>query len=79
MKNGTQRNIDLLVETKNQCTENLNDSVQALLIAINSKNRDRKTIDDLAKNIKNWMNSYCLWINRSVDDLLTSIDCTEDK
>lgn len=79
MKNCTQCNIDLLVETKNQCTENLNDSVQALLIAINSKNRDRKTINDLAKNIKSWMNSCCLWINRSVDDLLTSIDCTEDK
>lgn len=79
MESCTQRNIDLLVETKNQCTENLNDSVQALLIAINSENRDRKTINDLAKNIKNWMNSYCLWINRSVDDLLTSIDCTDDK
>lgn len=75
MENSIKHNINSLIEIKDQCAEHLNDAINALVIAIESDNKDKTTIEHLADNVRNWMRSYHIWVNDSVNDIISSINC----
>lgn len=75
MENSTKHNINSLIEIKDQCAEHLNDAINAFIIAIESDNKDKTTIEHLADNVRNWTRSYYIWVNDSVNDIISSINC----
>jgi hypothetical protein len=73
MKESTQELIDLLLELNEECGEHLYDSINALIIAVESNKRDLQSIKNLSNNVKEWMNNYHSWVNHAVDKLVDSV------
>lgn len=73
MRESIKESITALLDLNEQCSEQLHDSISALVIAIESKYRDEDSIRRLSFNVKDWMSQYCIWINNAVNDLTSTI------
>lgn len=77
MKKKTQNAIDELLDLKDDCTTQLEERINRLIITIEQNqelNADIKIeIRALANHIKDWMNSCHYCINKSVDSILDSL------
>jgi len=73
MKLSTKEAVNSLLDLNEQCSEHLHDAISVLLIATESHNQDKQTISNLANNVRDWMNSYYVWVCNSVDSIIETL------
>lgn len=78
MKESTREAIDSLLDLNDECSEHLKDNISAMIIYIENFSKVSKveieTVENLSKNIKEWMSLYHHWIEVTLDSLVKSFN-----
>ena len=72
MKESTREAIHSMLDLKEQCSNHLDDAISAFLIAVEA-NKDNETVRNLANNVKDWMQSYHLWVANTADSIVETL------
>lgn len=82
MKKSTKEAVNSILELHEQCDERLGDLLNALLIYIENFSAaskiDSATVQNLTSKVKDFMNSYHLWMGNSLDDLVSTLPKSKD-